>query len=55
MLKVLISGGGIAGLTWSPDGKRIASGGEDRTIQVWSTSDAVLRDGNPSAILQWRV
>ena len=26
-------------VAWSPDGKRIASGGNDRTVQVWNVAD----------------
>ncbi len=26
---------GLPGLAWSPDSRRIASGGEDRQIQLW--------------------
>jgi eukaryotic-like serine/threonine-protein kinase len=30
------SGTSIDAVTWSPDGKRIASGGSDNTVQVWT-------------------
>jgi eukaryotic-like serine/threonine-protein kinase len=26
----------VEAVVWSPDGKRIASGGYDKTVQVWS-------------------
>ncbi len=29
----------VWGVTWSPDGQRIASGSNDKTVQVWNASD----------------
>jgi WD40 repeat protein len=29
-------------LAWSPDGTRIASGGDDKTVQVWDASNGML-------------
>jgi len=29
----------VKALAWSPDGKRIASGGNDNTVQVWDAAD----------------
>ncbi len=29
---------GVTSVTWSPDGKRIASGSHDDTVQVWETA-----------------
>jgi WD40 repeat protein len=36
--------GAVRGVSWSPDGTRIASGGEDGTVQVWNatTGERVL-------------
>jgi eukaryotic-like serine/threonine-protein kinase len=31
--------GTVLPVRWSPDGKRIASGSEDKTVQVWNASD----------------
>jgi eukaryotic-like serine/threonine-protein kinase len=31
----------VFGVAWSPDGKYIASGGRDTTVQVWSASTGV--------------
>jgi WD40 repeat protein len=31
--------GRVAAVTWSPDGKRIASASTDRTVQVWGAAD----------------
>ncbi|HZT99340.1 MAG TPA: serine/threonine-protein kinase [Ktedonobacteraceae bacterium] len=31
--------GDVEGVAWSPDGKRIASGGGDGTVQVWNAAD----------------
>ena len=30
---------GVNSIAWSPDGKRIASGGRDTTVQVWNAAD----------------
>ncbi|WP_399356058.1 hypothetical protein [Thermogemmatispora tikiterensis] len=29
---------GVKSVAWAPDGRRLASGSADRTVQVWSTS-----------------
>jgi len=29
----------VKSVTWSPDGKRIASAGDDSTVQVWNASN----------------
>ena len=29
----------VCGLAWSPDGKTLASGGNDNCVQIWSTGD----------------
>jgi serine/threonine protein kinase len=29
----------VWGVTWSPDGQRVASGSNDKTVQVWNASD----------------
>src|SRR6202011_5537603 len=30
---------GVNAVAWSPDGKRIASGSGDKTVQVWEAAD----------------
>ena len=30
----------VLALAWSPDGRRIASGGKDQTVQVWNVNTA---------------
>lgn len=34
---------GVVGVTWSPDGKRIASASTDRTVQVWDAVNGSYR------------
>ena len=30
---------GLASLAWSPDGRRLATGGFDRAVKIWDMSD----------------
>ena len=43
-------GGKVDAVAWSPDGKRIASGNEVQTVQVWP---AVLDEGALAAVKRW--
>ena len=36
MLNNLIENGRVRSVAWGPDGKNIASGGDDKTIKVWN-------------------
>jgi WD40 repeat protein len=35
---------GVTSLAWSPDGKTLAAGGEDRSIRVWDTASLQPKD-----------
>jgi WD40 repeat protein len=37
MLTHLIANGRVRSVAWSPDGTKIASGSDDKTVKVWNT------------------
>ena len=49
--------GAITALSWSPDGKMVASGSADKTVQVWRASDGAplytLTYDSPVSSLAW--